>query len=92
MRRRDVARSRGRAGGALALGGVVRTGAAGTRVGRRAGRDAALLPLLFGSSIDPVPEGGISHSPRTRTRPADCTSGAHVLRPAVLAVDARRVG
>jgi N-carbamoyl-L-amino-acid hydrolase len=31
---------------------------AGNIVGRRAGRDASLKPLLFGSHIDSVPEGG----------------------------------
>jgi N-carbamoyl-L-amino-acid hydrolase len=32
--------------------------AAGNIIGRRAGRDAARKPLLFGSHIDSVPEGG----------------------------------
>jgi N-carbamoyl-L-amino-acid hydrolase len=31
---------------------------AGNIIGRRAGRDASLKPLLFGSHIDSVPEGG----------------------------------
>ena len=31
---------------------------AGNIIGRRAGRDAALKPLLFGSHIDSVPQGG----------------------------------
>jgi len=31
---------------------------AGNVIGRRAGRDASLKPLLFGSHIDSVPEGG----------------------------------
>src|SRR5581483_292311 len=32
--------------------------AAGNLIGRRAGSDASLRPLLFGSHIDSVPEGG----------------------------------
>ena len=32
--------------------------AAGNIIGRRAGRDAALPPILFGSHIDSVPDGG----------------------------------
>jgi len=36
----------------------VRVDAAGNIIGRRAGRDARLPPLLFGSHIDSVPEGG----------------------------------
>src|SRR5215212_7411267 len=31
---------------------------AGNIIGRRAGRDASLKPLLFGSHVDSVPEGG----------------------------------
>jgi N-carbamoyl-L-amino-acid hydrolase len=41
-----------------AAGLDVRLDAAGNIVGRRAGRDAALAPILFGSHIDSVPEGG----------------------------------
>ena len=36
----------------------VRIDAAGNIIGRRAGRDAALPPILFGSHIDSVPDGG----------------------------------
>jgi len=36
----------------------VRVDAAGNILGRRAGRDASRPPLLFGSHIDSVPEGG----------------------------------
>src|SRR6185369_2021609 len=31
---------------------------AGNIIGRRAGRDASLKPILFGSHVDSVPEGG----------------------------------
>jgi N-carbamoyl-L-amino-acid hydrolase len=41
-----------------AAGLDVRLDAAGNILGRRAGRDAALPPILFGSHIDSVPEGG----------------------------------
>lgn len=37
---------------------VVRLDAAGNIIGRRAGSDGMLPPLLFGSHIDTVPEGG----------------------------------
>ena len=37
---------------------VVRVDAAGNLVGRRAGRDATLPPILFGSHVDSVPAGG----------------------------------
>jgi beta-ureidopropionase / N-carbamoyl-L-amino-acid hydrolase len=36
----------------------VRVDAAGNIYGRRAGRDASLKPILFGSHVDSVPEGG----------------------------------
>src|SRR3712207_8895016 len=36
----------------------VRVDAAGNILGRRAGRDATRPPILFGSHIDSVPEGG----------------------------------
>jgi N-carbamoyl-L-amino-acid hydrolase len=36
----------------------VRVDSAGNILGRRAGRDAALPPIVFGSHIDSVPEGG----------------------------------
>jgi N-carbamoyl-L-amino-acid hydrolase len=36
----------------------VRIDAGGNIIGRRAGRDAALAPILFGSHIDSVPDGG----------------------------------
>src|SRR5262249_23493274 len=32
--------------------------AAGNLIGRRAGRDSSLKPILFGSHVDSVPEGG----------------------------------
>ena len=35
-----------------------RVDAAGNIVGRRAGRDASLKPILFGSHVDSVPDGG----------------------------------
>lgn len=41
-----------------AAGLDVRLDTAGNIVGRRAGRDVALPPILFGSHIDSVPEGG----------------------------------
>ena len=37
---------------------AVRTDAAGNIFGRRAGRDAAATPIVFGSHVDSVPEGG----------------------------------
>jgi N-carbamoyl-L-amino-acid hydrolase len=41
-----------------AAGLEVRVDSAGNILGRRAGRDAGLKPLMFGSHIDSVPEGG----------------------------------
>jgi N-carbamoyl-L-amino-acid hydrolase len=54
-----------------------------------AGHDAQEMARLGPAGMIFVPSvGGISHSPREYTKPADCVNGANVLLHAVLAVDA----
>jgi beta-ureidopropionase / N-carbamoyl-L-amino-acid hydrolase len=54
-----------------------------------AGHDAQEMARLGPAGMIFVPSvGGISHSPRELTKPADCVNGANVLLHAVLAVDA----
>jgi N-carbamoyl-L-amino-acid hydrolase len=54
-----------------------------------AGHDAQALAALGPMGMIFVPSvGGISHSPRELTRPADITNGANVLLHALLALDA----
>ena len=57
-----------------------------------AGHDAQEMARLAPTGMIFVPSvGGISHSPRELTRPADCVNGANVLLRAVLAADAARL-
>jgi N-carbamoyl-L-amino-acid hydrolase len=58
-----------------------------------AGHDAQALAALGPMGMIFVPSvGGISHSPRELTRPADITNGANVLLHALLALDAASLG
>ena len=58
-----------------------------------AGHDAQEMARLAPSGMIFVPSvGGISHSPRELTKPADCVNGANVLLGAVLAADAAPLG
>jgi N-carbamoyl-L-amino-acid hydrolase len=54
-----------------------------------AGHDAQEIARIAPMGMIFVPSvGGISHSPREFTRPADCANGADVLLNAVVALDA----
>ncbi len=58
-----------------------------------AGHDAQEMARIAPTGMVFVPSvGGISHSPREFTRPADCANGANVLLQAVLAVDGGALG
>ena len=53
-----------------------------------AGHDAQAMALLAPMGMIFVPSiGGISHSPREFSRPADITNGANVLLNTVIAAD-----